>query len=132
MNLSTCTNITNELTGLQRHRLLKQSINAINSMYYDALGTNQWPQECTLLIESESLNRNNYDREFAILSQGICEYFNEIYEPERPYKKFHIQAARSPYMPEKLVVHLKWGQSAIMANQAQGLRHITMKQTVVK
>ena len=105
-----------ELTGTQRHRLLNHSIESINSMYYENMDMGKLSGTCTALISSDQIPKARLNSEFAILSQGIQDYFNNIFDPIFPHKKFHIQAVQSPYMPDKLAVILKWGHEADIAN----------------
>lgn len=105
-----------ELTETQRHRLLMHSIESINSQYYDNINMGKFSGMCTCLIYSEQIPTTHLDSEFAILSVGILDYFNNIFDPEFPHKKFHIQTARSPYMPNALAAILKWGHEADIAN----------------
>ncbi len=118
--------MTNDLTETQRHNLLSKAINVVNNFYYEQMDKNKITGETTILIDAGEISHVEY----IILGERIREYFDNIYEPKYPNKKFHIKTICKPPINQGIGIHLKWGRHAEIANRES--RHISFQTTITR
>lgn len=122
-----------ELTEKKRKILLTRMINEINRFYYEQIDNGRFSGETVFMITCEQTSATS---ELALLGERVCEYFNNIFDPEYPRKKFHISTAINHLTSGGLAVFLKWGLHADRANDAEksttrSIQHIDIEQVVL-
>lgn len=118
------------LSEKQHHTLLTKTINEINRFYYEQMDQGRFTGETTFVITCE---QTRLDSDMALLGEKVREYFDNIFDPEYPRKKFHIYTAINHLTSGGLVVVLKWGLHADRANDAENprIKHIGIEQVVL-
>lgn len=118
--------MNNELTETQRQNLLSKAINSVNNFYYEQMDKNRITGEITIVIDAGEISHDEY----IILGERIREYFDNIYEPRYPNKKFHIKTIWKSPIDQGIGIHLKWGRHAEIANREP--RHISLQTTITR
>lgn len=120
------------LSEKQHHTLVTRTINEINRFYYEQMDQGRFSGETTFLITCE---QTRLDSDIALLGERVREYFDNIFDPEYPRKKFHIYTAINSLTSGGLAVVLKWGLHADRANHAEkfparSIQHIGIEQII--
>jgi hypothetical protein len=105
-----------ELSEKKRHTLLTKTINEINSFYYKQIDNGRFSGETVFMITCEQTSATS---ELVMLGERVSKYFNNIFDPEYPRKKFHISTVANNLTDGSLCVVFKWGLHAERANHPE-------------